>query len=65
MQEINLSYNLPVKLVSRAGLRRVQLFVQGNDLFTVVANKSGEDPEYPLGTLKPQPRVSLGVKCEF
>ncbi|SMC44396.1 TonB-linked outer membrane protein, SusC/RagA family [Pedobacter africanus] len=65
MQEVNLSYNLPAALGSKVGMRRVQVFAQGNDLFTVVANKAGEDPEYPLGTLKPQPRISLGIKCEF
>ena len=65
MQEINLNYNLPGTLSSKVGMKRVQVFAQGNDLFTVVANKAGEDPEYPLGTLKPQPRISLGLKCEF
>lgn len=65
MQEINLSYNLPMNLSSKAGMKRVQVFAQGNDLFTVVANNAGEDPEYPMGTLKPQPRISLGIKCEF
>lgn len=65
MQEINLNYNLPVQLTSKLAMRNVQFFAQGNDLFTVVANKSGEDPEYPLGTLKPQPRITLGIKCEF
>ncbi|MCW2263080.1 MULTISPECIES: SusC/RagA family TonB-linked outer membrane protein [Sphingobacterium] len=65
MQEINLTYNLPFRLGSKINLKRVQVFAQGNDLFTVVANKAGEDPEYPLGTLKPQPRISLGIKCEL
>jgi len=29
------------------------VYAQGNDLFTIYANKAKEDPEYPLGTLKP------------
>ncbi|SFG61968.1 TonB-linked outer membrane protein, SusC/RagA family [Pedobacter insulae] len=65
MQEVNVSYNLPANLTSKLNIKRVQLFAQGNDLFTVVANKVGEDPEYPIGGLKPQPRLSLGLKCEF
>jgi TonB-linked SusC/RagA family outer membrane protein len=65
MQEVNLSYNLPSRLLQKVKMSRVQVFAQGNDLFTIVANKFDEDPEYPLGTFKPQPRVSLGVKCEF
>lgn len=65
MQEVNLSYNLPSKLVSKIKMNRLQVFAQANDLFTIVANNAGEDPEYPIGTLKPQARVSLGVKCDF
>lgn len=65
MQEVNVSYNIPQRLLSKFKMNRLQVFAQGNDLFTLVSNDAGEDPEYPLGTLKPQPRVSLGVKCEF
>lgn len=65
MQEVNVSYNIPQRVLSKFKMSRLQVFAQGNDLFTIVANHAGEDPEYPLGTLKPQPRVSLGVKCEF
>lgn len=65
MQEISLSYSLPVSLGSKIRMKRAQIFAQGNDLFTIVANQAGEDPEYPLGTLKPQPRISMGIKCEL
>jgi TonB-linked SusC/RagA family outer membrane protein len=65
MQEVNLSYNFPAAVLSKFKMSRLQVFAQGNDLFTLVANNAGEDPEYPMGTLKPQPRVSLGLKCEF
>lgn len=65
MQEVNLSYNIPAGLLGRTGLKRMQVFAQGNDLFTIISNNAGEDPEYPLGTFKPQPRVSLGLQCQF
>jgi len=65
MQEVNLSYNLPSRLVSKLKLDRVRVYAQGNDLFTWFANNAGEDPEYPLGGLKPQPRISLGVNFGF
>lgn len=65
MQEINLSYNLPAGLLNKLKVNRIRFFAQGNDLFTWVANDAGEDPEYPLGTLKPQARVSLGLNVEF
>ncbi|UKJ07008.1 SusC/RagA family TonB-linked outer membrane protein [Solitalea lacus] len=65
MQEVSLSYNIPNRLLTRFNMSRLQVFAQGNDLFTLVSNNAGEDPEYPMGTLKPQPRLSLGLKCEF
>ncbi|MNJ87440.1 TonB-dependent Receptor Plug Domain protein [compost metagenome] len=65
MQEVNLSYNLPSRLVSKLNLNRVRVYAQGNDLFTWFANDAGEDPEYLLGTLNPQPRVTLGINFGF
>lgn len=65
MQEVNVSYSIPQRILSKWKMSRLQVFAQGNDLFTLVSNDAGEDPEYPLGTLKPQPRISLGIKCEF
>ncbi|MNL37201.1 hypothetical protein D3C87_1593370 [compost metagenome] len=65
MQEVSLSYNVPQSVLTKLNMSRIQVFAQGNDLFTLVANDAGEDPEYRMGTLKPQPRISLGVRCEF
>lgn len=65
MQEVNLSYNLPSKLTTKLGMNRLQVFAQGNDLFTIIGNNAGEDPEYPIGRINPQPRMTLGFKCEF
>ncbi|GEP96360.1 SusC/RagA family TonB-linked outer membrane protein [Chitinophaga cymbidii] len=65
MQEVNLTYNLNKRTLSRIKLDNVQVFAQGNDLFTIYANKAKEDPEYPLGTMNPQPTLTLGVKCSL
>lgn len=65
MQEVSLSYSLPRNLLSRVNMSRLQLYAQGNDLFTVYWNKAKEDPEYPLGTMNPQPRLTFGLRCEF
>ena len=65
MQEINLNYTLPKSLLSRFNMSRLQLYAQGNDLFTIYANKAKEDPEYPLGTMNPRPKITFGIKCEF
>ncbi len=65
MQEVSLNYTLPKSLLSRLNMSRLQLYAQGNDLFTIYANKAKEDPEYPLGTMNPRPKITFGIKCEF
>lgn len=65
MQEVNLSYNLPSRITSKLSLNRIRVYAQGNDLFTWFANDAGEDPEYLLGTLNPQPRIILGINFGF
>ncbi len=65
MQEVNLTYTLPKRFLSSWNLARLQAYVQGNDLFTILWNKAKEDPEYPMGTMKPMPKFTFGIKCEF
>ena len=65
MQEINLSYNLPQNLLQKMGLSRAQLYLQCNDVFTIYANKFGEDPEYPIGSQNPQPKFIFGLKFDL
>ncbi len=65
MQEVSLSYKLPAKTLNKIKINRCELFLVGNDLFTILSNNVGEDPEYPVGTVKPQPRITMSLKCEF
>ena len=65
LQEVNLSYNLPAKLISKLNIRSVQLTAQGNNLYTWLANKTGEDPEYTIGNIKPRALYTFGLKVEF
>lgn len=66
MQEVNLTYHLPLSLMDRLRLKGdFRLYVQGNNLFTILANKYGEDPEYPKGMMKPQPQYTLGARFTF
>lgn len=65
MQEVNLTYNLPIKSLKKFSMARLMVYAQGNDLFTVYANEAKEDPEYPLGTMNPRPKLTVGFKCEF
>ncbi|QEC78517.1 SusC/RagA family TonB-linked outer membrane protein [Mucilaginibacter ginsenosidivorax] len=65
LQELNLSYNLPKQLLSKLSVHGAQLILQGNNLYTVLANKTGEDPEYPIGTIKPSAQYTFGIKVEL
>ena len=65
MQEVNLTYSLPRRLLPKLNISRLMVYAQGNDLFTIYANSAKEDPEYPMGTMKPRPKLTLGIKCEF
>lgn len=65
MQELSLSYSIPSRLLTRINASQLMVYAQGNDLFTIYANNAGEDPEYPLGTMNPRPKLTFGVKCEF
>ncbi|GAB7087170.1 SusC/RagA family TonB-linked outer membrane protein [Marinifilum fragile] len=64
-QEASLSYNLPKQIISKLGFERVKVYAQGNNLGTILWNDFGEDPEYPIGTLKPQATYTLGVKISL
>ncbi|MCR8668940.1 SusC/RagA family TonB-linked outer membrane protein [Aestuariibaculum sp. M13] len=64
MQEINVTYNLPISKLFKSQAK-AQVFVQGNNLFTLKSNTYNEDPEYTLGTVKPQPTITLGTKWTF
>jgi TonB-linked SusC/RagA family outer membrane protein len=67
-REAVLSYNLPSRLMQRAGIARLQLYTQVTNILNIYANSYGEDPEYPRGSLssmKPQPTYTLGLKLQF
>lgn len=65
LQEVNITYNLPVKVLSLLGFKSAKIYAQGNNLFVIHNNKYNEDPEYPMGTLKPQATLLLGVNLSF
>lgn len=65
LQEVNLNWRMPAAWLGKAGFRNGSLYVQGNDLFVLLANRYGEDPMYPLGTLNPMPKFTFGFKCEL
>lgn len=66
MQEMNLTYRVPTKLLQKAKLMGdIRLFAQANNMFTILANKYGEDPEFPKGGMKPQAQYTFGARIIF
>lgn len=65
LQEVNISYNMPARWLNKVGIASLQVYAQGNNLCKIVNNKYKEDPEYPLGTAKPQATYTFGLKFDF
>lgn len=60
-QEINVTYTLPKKALTKLGVSGASVYLQGNNLFTIVNNTYNEDPESPIGTIKTQASYTLGI----
>ncbi len=69
LKTVNLSYNLPKSLMERAHLNNVQVYLQGENLFTLYKHK-GLDPEQSVGgtTYYRYPAIkslSAGINLSF
>jgi TonB-linked SusC/RagA family outer membrane protein len=65
LQELSISYNLPQSVRSKFKIKGAQLIVQGNNLYTWLANNRGEDPEYLFGSLKPRAQYTFGINVKL
>lgn len=65
MQEVNATYRIPTQNWPFLSRSNAMVYIQGNDLFTVLFNDAGEDPEFRMGRMKPQPRYTFGIKVGF
>lgn len=64
-QEFNLTYNLPSLIIKSLTVTKASIYAQANNLFVITNNKYNEDPEFPIGSLKPSPTYTLGIKITF
>jgi len=62
IQEINLTYNVPKRILTKIGLNSLSVYAQANNVGVILFNDYDEDPEYPMGTLKPQAMYTFGIK---
>lgn len=65
MREINVTYNLPQNVLSKIGIDRLQVYAQANNVFNIYFNKYNQDPEFPLGSVKPTASFTFGFKATF
>lgn len=64
-QEINLTYNLPKRVMNKIGLGGISIYGQLNDVGVITFNGYGQDPFYPMGTEKPRTAYTFGAKINF
>lgn len=64
-QEINLSYSLPRKLNEKLNIDSFKVFLQANNVGVIKFNDFGEDPEFPVGNLRPQAAYTFGINFNF
>ena len=64
-QELNVTYNINRNLLQTIGLSSARVYAQANNLFVISNNRYNEDPEFPLGSLRPQPAYTLGINVSF
>ena len=69
-QEVNITYNVPNRILKKIGIRGAKVFAQGNNLFLITNNKYNEDPEYSKtsvsnGMYKPSASYTFGLNLTF
>jgi TonB-linked SusC/RagA family outer membrane protein len=64
-QEISLSYNFPMSIIGKIGVKGIKAFAQVNNLFNIYFNKYGEDPEFQRGSIRLLPQYTFGLKFNF
>ena len=65
LQEVNLTYRVTPSILRKSGIKNFQVYIQGNDMSVILANKYGQDPLYTLGKLNPRPKMTFGIKFDF
>jgi TonB-linked SusC/RagA family outer membrane protein len=68
LKTVQLGYTVPAKLLKRAGIAGMSLFVTGNNVFTISKMPIGMDPESPESTQNAVPLLAtytFGVNLKF
>ncbi|MGF7037614.1 TonB-dependent receptor [Mucilaginibacter lappiensis] len=68
LKNVQIGYTFPVSISSMAGIKKLRLYVNGSNLFTLDKFWDGFDVESPVGTVSVYPQVkvySFGLSANF
>ena len=64
-QEIALSYNIPQQILQKLRISKASVYAQANNLGIIQNNKYNEDPDYPMGSIRPSTSFTFGINLTF
>lgn len=64
-QEINLTYNLPKRILGKIKFNELSVYGQLNDVGVILFNKYGQDPFYPMESYRPGISFTFGAKINL
>lgn len=65
LQDVNVSYNLPQKILNRWKFQSLSFYIYGANLGTVWKAAPGKiDPDYLMSSPDPK-NITIGLKCVF
>ena len=66
LNEIFVSYELPENLLKRQGIfSRINVYARASNLGLIWSANGEMDPDYPVGSVKPMPTFTFGLKLGF
>jgi TonB-linked outer membrane protein, SusC/RagA family len=64
IKNVNLSYDIPARLINKAGMNSVKIYLQSQNLFTLAKQKYVMDPEMP-GAYPSLRTFVFGINCSL
>ena len=66
LNEVFLGYDLPQSLLAKQGVfNHINVYAQASNLGLIWSANGKMDPNYPLGSLKPMPVFTFGLRLGF
>ena len=66
LQDINLAYNVPAKILSALNIKQVRFYINARNLGIISRkNKNGIDPDYPSSTFPAPKTIAFGLQASL